>query len=120
MPFTIYTLVENATRSPAMASTGSPAPRKTALIRKIRNTVALPLSMMRVKPEPTAIVAASAPIHRRISGASAPNTTPIAAAAAAPSSTIWPADLAAPSGSFSPIRRATTAVAAKHMPIATA
>ena len=103
-----------------IAITASPAPRKMALMRKIKKTVALPPSMTRVNPAPWPTTASSAPMSRRISGAKPPNTMPMPAETSTPSSTICPADCAASSGSFSPMRRETIAVAAIEMPMATA
>ena len=84
------------------------------------NTVTLPPSMMRAKSEPISTISGEAPISRRMSGANQPNSTPRPADTVTPSITICAAECAARSGSFSPIRRATIAVAANEMPMATA
>jgi len=76
--------------------------------------------MMRAKSEPSSTIAGLAPISRRMSGANQPSSTPSPAEIVTPSITICAAERAARSGSFSPMRRATIAVAANEMPMATA
>ena len=54
-PSTMFSAL--ASQSVRIAITASPAPRKIALMRKIRNTVALPPSMMRAKSGPSVTIA---------------------------------------------------------------
>jgi hypothetical protein len=109
-----------ASQSVRIAMAASPAPRKTALMRKIRNTLMLPPSITRVKPLPCAIADGDAPMSARRSVAKIAPTPPSAAATPAPRRMICTAARAAPSLSFWPMRRATTAVPAIESPMAIA
>ena len=101
-----------------IAMAASPAPRKIPLMRKSKIMTTLPPSMMRVKVVPSLTTSSEAPMIRSISAA---NTIPIMLIITVTASAITidciPA-CAAASGFFSPIRLATTAVAAVLKPIA--
>jgi hypothetical protein len=103
-----------------IAIAASPAPRKTALIRKSMTIVALPPSITRAKPLPTAITSADAPMSASRRGANTAPATPITVDSASPSASTCTAARAAPSRSFSPMRRAIIAVAPMLSPIASA
>jgi hypothetical protein len=82
--------------------------------------VALPPSITRVKPLPLATMRASAPIRRSKSSANTAPAAPIASASARPSAIPCVAVRAAEPMSFSPTRRATSAITPIDTPIATA
>ena len=107
-----------ATHNTFIAIAASPAPRKIALIRKSNITLNELPSTHRVYDAPPVTTCSSAPISRNKSGARHTAGTPTNTAAPIPNSTACTAARAAPSPSFSPIRRATIAVVASAMPIA--
>jgi hypothetical protein len=76
--------------------------------------------MILAYPDPCSTTSGEAPKSLRRSDAQMKPMTPIIAAAKTPRTSAWNAARAAPSGSFSPIRRATTAVTPNPSPIPTA
>ncbi len=97
----------------------SPAPRKIALMRKRSTIVAFPPSITRVNVT-FRMTPGSAPMSARSCGAKTMPMPPNSRASAAPSRMACTAARAAPSASFSPMRRATMAVAPMLSPIAMA
>ena len=101
-----------------IAIDAAPAPRKIPLMRKsIMITRLAPKSIL-AYVLPIAMVVASAPIKRKISGANTTPVTLIKMVTPMASHIVCTAACAAQSLFFSPIRRATVAVAAMLIPIA--
>ena len=109
-----------ANHSTRMAMAASPAPRKTALMRKRSSTVPLPPTITRGNVDPIASTSSRAPIITSRSGPNAMPTAPIRMATPIPRIIACTALSAARSGSFSPMRRATVAAAPIERPIASA
>ncbi len=109
-----------ASQSDRIAIDASPEPRKIALIRNRSRMTPLAPSMIAVKREPVAMTPGAAPIAASRRGASVAPAMPMGTATAIPSAIDWTAAAAARSGSFSPMRRATVAMAPIDSPIATA
>ena len=112
-------LIALAIHSTRIAIAASPAPRNTALMRN--SSMITPLApSMTVANDALATTAGDAPINRSNAGAYATPNRPTGTAISTPSRIACTAARAAPSPSFSPIRRATIAVAPALRPIATA
>jgi hypothetical protein len=100
-----------------IATVASPAPRKIALIMNSIRIVPLPPSRTRAYVVPSTRTSGPAPMNTSTSGAKTAPSTPSGTEPSTPRSTACTATDAAPSGFFSPIRRATVAVAAMASPI---
>ena len=79
-----------------------------------------PMNMIRVNEDPPATTDGSAPINRKRSGAKSPPMTAMGIATKTPSPMACTAAAAASRGCFSPIRRATMAVAPIPKPMPSA
>ena len=108
-----------AIQSERIAIAGSPAPRKIALMRKSRRTKTLPPNMIRVKLG-SATTSGGASMSASSSGANHAPTIAIGMETTIPSRIDCTAARAAPSGFFSPMRRATIAVAPMPSPMPSA
>lgn len=115
---TMFTMF--ASQSARIATAASPTARKIALTTKRRKMVALPPIISAVYDEPVETTSASAPMSASRRGAAIAPTSPRSAASAIAMTTTCTAATAAPPASFSPARRAMTAVAAADRPIASA
>ena len=111
-------LMAFASHNTRIAIAASPAPRKIALMRNSKRTVALPPSSMRVYPEPIAVTAGDAPMTASRRGARVIPTTATTAATPSPRAIPCTAASEAASGRRSPMRRATTAATPIESPIA--
>ena len=80
----------------------------------------LPENSTRVYPCPVAMTASDAPISRSSAAANPPPSNASGRANSTPRMMAWTAARAAPSGCFSPMRRATIAVAPMPSPIQSA
>ena len=108
-----------AIHSTRIAIAASPAPRNTALIRNSIMMTPLKPNRIAVNDE-WASTSGLAPISASVGRANEKPSRPTGTATSRPSAIACTAAIAAPSGSFSPMRRATVAVAPMPSPIATA
>ena len=114
-------LIALANQRTRIAIAASPAPRKTALIEEQQQHGAAAAEHdARERCRPSRTTSSLAPITRRSSAPKMAPIVPMATTTSTPSAIACTAARAAPSGSFSPMRRATVAVAPIDRPIATA